>query len=165
MMRVGGWRTEDTKVGEGGWGWVEKDKGLERWGWGSGGRRIQDRRNLCHLLNNTIFHLTNQAPDLPILHVHHCYKKASHIPIPILVVCRKFIPMDLANWHCCHKSPVAQWWRVWSSNPRSLGAIELFFFSEYVCVTHWTTSSFTVIYTLSLFFFWYLMVKNYFICW
>ena len=75
-------------------------------------RRIQDRRNLCHLLNNTIFHLTNQAPDLPILHVNHCYKKASHIPIPILVVSRKFIPIYLANWHCCHKSPVAQSWRV-----------------------------------------------------
>ena len=29
-MRVGGWRTEDTKVGEGGWALVEKDKGLER---------------------------------------------------------------------------------------------------------------------------------------
>ena len=29
-MRVGEWRTEDTKVGEGGWGWVEKEKGLER---------------------------------------------------------------------------------------------------------------------------------------
>lgn len=81
--------------------WNDEGEGVEE-------RRIQDRRNLCHLLNNTIFHLTNQAPDLPILHVHHFYKKASHIPIPILVVCRKFIPMDLANWHCCHKSPVAQ---------------------------------------------------------
>lgn len=151
-MSVGEWSKEDTKVGEGGWGWVEKDKGLEQWGWGVEERRIQDRRNLCHLLNNTIFHLTNQAPDLPILHVNHCYKKASHIPIPILVVCRKFIPMDLANWHCCHKSPVAQWWRVWSSNPKVIGSNRTFFFSEYACVTHWTTSSFTVIYTLSLFF-------------
>lgn len=116
-MSVGEWSKEDTKVGEGGmggWGWVELRR-IRDWNDEGGGveeRRIQDRRNLCHLLNNTIFHLTNQAPDLPILHVHHCYKKASHIPIPILVVCRKFIPMDLANWHCCHKSPVAQWWRV-----------------------------------------------------
>lgn len=133
-MRVGGWRTEDTKVGEGGWGWVEKDKGLEQWGWGVEERRIQDRRNLCHLLNNTIFHLTNQAPDLPILHVNHCYKKASHIPIPILVVSRKFIPIDLANWHCCHKSPVAQWWRVWSSNPKVIGSDRIFFF--WVCMCH-----------------------------
>lgn len=125
------------KWGRGGWGWVEKDKGLERWGWGSGGRRIWDRRNLCHLLNNTIFHLTNQAPDLPILHVHHCYKKASHIPIPILVVCRKFIPMDLANWHCCHKSPVAQWWRVWSSNPKVIESNRTFsfFLSMHVSLT------------------------------
>lgn len=96
------------RVGDGGqrtqkWGRVDGG-GLRRirdWNDEGGGveeRRIQDRRNLCHLLNNTsIFHLTNQAPDLPILHVNHCYKKASHIPIPILVVCRKFIPMDLAN--------------------------------------------------------------------